>query len=418
MAIPYQPTFSLQPKYGFRYSAQPFAPPSAPVAAPPPPPAGLQGSAATPPPVMGTQQGGQTNWQSDPFQSDPNRIPAAQTLGYAAGTQPPFGILSAIIPGIGLLQSLSGADTSGGGKYTYGNYQTYDAQGNVFGPEGRAYDPVTGTAAQSYASPQAWLGGWLGTGTPEGAFGSSGSYGKLRAAGENVFNSLLGSYDNSTYNVPNYMNAYGASAADKVGLDTINSRVAFNTQMATGNSGYGYAEDDLDRLNPTTFTDASQLGFSPNTMRYIEAQRAIDAANGNVTYGTGAGNYFTTSGKGVGGDAQSGFINQSGQVVTPDGTLVSITDALGNKHSLLNTPTQNFQTLQNISNVAEALNPETSSSYSTTTDFSSDGGGSISDPSVTSTSNVTGESVTSNYSNIPDELTNMSTDGNESPGGK
>jgi hypothetical protein len=58
--------------------------------------------------------------------------------------------------------------------------------------------------------------------------------------------------------------------------------------------------------------------------------------------------------------AQSGFVNQSGQVVTPDGTLVSITDALGNKHSLLNTPTQNFQTLQNISNVADALNPETS----------------------------------------------------------
>jgi hypothetical protein len=95
MAIPYQPTFSLQPKYGFRYSAQPFAPPSAPVAAPPP--AGLQGSAATPPPVMGTQQGGQTNWQSDPFQSDPNKIPAAQTLGYAAGTQNPLGMLGPTI---------------------------------------------------------------------------------------------------------------------------------------------------------------------------------------------------------------------------------------------------------------------------------------------------------------------------------
>ena len=355
MAIPYQPTFSLQPKYGFRYSAQPFAPPSAPVAAPPP--AGLQGSAATPPPVMGTQQGGQTNWQSDPFQSDPNKIPAAQTLGYAAGTQNPLGMLSSVIPGMGMLQSLTGYDASQGGQYTYGNYQTYDAQGNVFGTEGRAYDPVTGAAAQSYGSTGDWLGGWLGIGTPEGAFGSSSSYGKLRAAGENPFNSLLGSYANSTYNVPNYMNAYGASAADKAGVDTINSRVAFNTQMATGNPMYGYAEDDLDRLNPTTFTDASQFGFSPNTMRYMEAQKAIDAANGNVTYGTGAGNYFSTSGKGVGGSEQSGFVNQSGQVVTPDGTLVSITDALGNKQSLLNTPTQNFQTLQNISNVADALNP-------------------------------------------------------------
>jgi hypothetical protein len=53
-----------------------------------------------------TQQGGQTNWQSDPFQSDPNKIPAAQTLGYAAGTQSPLGMLSAVIPGMGMLQSL------------------------------------------------------------------------------------------------------------------------------------------------------------------------------------------------------------------------------------------------------------------------------------------------------------------------
>lgn len=416
MAIPYQPTFSLQPKYGFRYSAQPFAPPSSPVAAPPP--AGLQGSAAAPPPVMGTQQGGQTNWQSDPFQSDSNKIPAAQTLGYAAGTQNPLGLLSAVVPGMGALQSLTGYDPSGGGKYTYGNYQTYDAQGNVFGTEGRAYDPVTGAAAQSYGSTGDWLGGWLGIGTPEGAFGSSSSYGKLRAAGADIPNSFLGSYANSTYNVPNYMNAYGASAADKAGVDTINSRVAFNTQMATGNPMYGYAEDDLDRLNTTTFTDASQFGFNPNSMRYTEAQRAIDAANGNVTYGTGAGNYFSTSGKGVGGSEQSGFINESGQIVTNDGTLVSVTDALGNKHSLLNTPAQNFQALATISNVAASLNPEPGGSDGGFSVSTSGDGNWNAGSDVTATSSTTGESVTSAYNEIPDELQNQSTDGGSSPGGK
>jgi hypothetical protein len=362
MAIPYQPTFALQPKHGFRYGPSAFAPATAPINAPPPP-LGLQGSAAAPPPVMGTQQG--PAYSNDPFggndfQQQPNYEPAAQKLGYTKGTQNPLGILQAV-PVLGTAMGAMGAFDNMPNQ-TYGNYQTYDAQGNVFGTEGRAYNPVTGQAAQSYGSTGDWMGGWLGIGTPEGAFGSSSSYGKLKAAGENPFNSFFGSYDNSTYNVPNYMNAYGSSAADKAGVDTINSRVAFNTQMATGNPMYGYAEDDLDRLNNTAFTDASQFGFSPTTGRYSTAQRAIDAANGNVTYGTGAGNYFSTSGKGVGGSEQSGFINESGQVVTPDGTMVSITDALGNKQSLLNTPTQNFQTLQNIQNVAEALNPETGES--------------------------------------------------------
>ena len=105
MAIPYQPTFSLQPKYGFRYSAQPFAPPSAPVAAPPP--AGLQGSSATPPPVMGTQQGGGQSWQNDPFVG--NQRNYATELGYAKGTQNPLGLINAIV-----MFALLGLALSGG----------------------------------------------------------------------------------------------------------------------------------------------------------------------------------------------------------------------------------------------------------------------------------------------------------------
>ena len=55
MSIPYQPTFKLQPKTGFRYSSQPFVPPVQPINAPPP--LGLDGSAAAAPPVMGAGQG-------------------------------------------------------------------------------------------------------------------------------------------------------------------------------------------------------------------------------------------------------------------------------------------------------------------------------------------------------------------------
>ena len=146
MAIPYQPTFSLQPKYGFRYSAQPFAPPSAPVAAPPP--AGLQGSAATPPPVMGTQQGGAQSWQDDPFIV--NQRNYATELGYAKGTQNPLGLINAVVPGMSMLQSLTGYDMTGGGQYTYGNFGTQDTEGNVFGPDGQAFNPATGRATASF----------------------------------------------------------------------------------------------------------------------------------------------------------------------------------------------------------------------------------------------------------------------------
>ena len=51
--IPYQPTYSVSPKYGTRYGASEFVAAQQPAV----PPAGLQGSQATPPPVMGAQQG-------------------------------------------------------------------------------------------------------------------------------------------------------------------------------------------------------------------------------------------------------------------------------------------------------------------------------------------------------------------------
>ena len=67
--IPYQPTYSVQPKYGTRYGASTFVAPQQSVAASP---VGLQGSPATPPPVMGTQQGSAAPaYTQDPLSSQP-----------------------------------------------------------------------------------------------------------------------------------------------------------------------------------------------------------------------------------------------------------------------------------------------------------------------------------------------------------
>tara|TARA_Y100000389_G_scaffold77860_1_gene74651 strand:- start:4974 stop:6650 length:1677 start_codon:yes stop_codon:yes gene_type:complete len=190
MAIPYQPNYKLQPKTGFRYSAQPFVPPQQPINAPPP--LGLDGSAAAPPPVMGGQQG--PVYTSDPFGGDggnnfqPNnqaRINQAESYGYTQGTQNPAGILRAVpLVGNFIADSLNMGQDS---KYTFGNPGTYDQAGNVFADQGRAYDPITGAPAQSYAT----------TGDYFNTVGNS--YTNLRNAGENVISSALGSYDNSVY---------------------------------------------------------------------------------------------------------------------------------------------------------------------------------------------------------------------------
>ena len=101
MAIPYQPNYKLQPKTGFRYSAQPFVPAQQPINAPPP--LGLDGSAAAPPPVMGGQQG--PAYANDPFGDNGDnqfqannqaRINQAQSYGYTQGVQNPAGIVRGI----------------------------------------------------------------------------------------------------------------------------------------------------------------------------------------------------------------------------------------------------------------------------------------------------------------------------------
>lgn len=230
MAIPYQPNYKLQPKTGFRYSAQPFVPPQQPINAPPP--LGLDGSAAAPPPVMGGQQG--PAYANDPFGDNGDnqfqannqaRINQAQSYGYTQGVQNPAGIVRGIpLVGNFMADSLNMGQDS---KYTFGDPGTYDQAGNVFADKGRAYDPITGAPAQSYSAfsgPDSWTGNWLGIGTPEGAFGSSSSYGKLRAAGENPVSSFLGSYDNSVYKQmdmdPSITTLKGARAARMRGANS------------------------------------------------------------------------------------------------------------------------------------------------------------------------------------------------------
>lgn len=337
--IPYQPTYKLQPQYGFRYGPSTFAPPAAPINAPPP--LGLDGSAAAPPLVLGTQQG--ASYANDPFGDDnhfqasnQNRISTAQSYGYEKGVQSPTGWLRTV-PVFGNYIA-DKAGLSKDPKYTYGDPGTYDNEGYVFDESGRGFDPITGQAGQTYAGTtgdNSWLGNWLGVGTDGGMFGSDSSYGKLRAAGENPVSSFLGSYDNSVYNVPRSARVFGYSPAEAAGLTTTTQRARHNQEILE-QAGLGFDQEPelMDALEQITakdlgFTDARPMPSAPSS--------------GTYAYGTQTGDVFTTP-----VSYQTGVINESGQIETPTGTVVQTKDAYGNTVSLLGTPEENKQALQDV----------------------------------------------------------------------
>lgn len=372
--VPYQPTYSLQPQYGTRYGPSQFAPSVATAASPQtlgiqtPATTGVGAGQATPnysqdpfaqgatvngqaqtgvgfrpatpgttypypgttypgsvppttaPPITAPAAAVNTTIQTltggDNTQGGYDRIPAAQALGYQQGTQNPVAFALGLMPGGSLLMDAFDINKDS----TYGNYGTYDTEGNVFGREGRAYDPITGRAAASYASPSDWYGGWLGIGTPEGAFGPSSSYGKLRAAGEDPFSSFSGSYENSLYaqqeinpslNTAQARAAQLRGTADARGVPTIQGLIEANTAMFDPDyaASQGFAEDDLDRIGGATIT-ASMLGF--------DGSRPAPT-NISGKFGTQPGDIART-------EMGLGVINESGQIETPQGTVVQMTD--------------------------------------------------------------------------------------------
>jgi len=215
-------------------------------------------------------------------------------------------------------------------EYTYGSYGTYDAQGNVFGPEGRAYDPITGRAVASYASPSAAMS-TIG-----------GGYSKLRDAGEGVISSALGSYDNSVYkqmDLDPTLNIAGARAARMRGegapMGTVADLINMNTQIAAGDYT-GLSDDDIDRVEGTPIT-ATQLGFTGDR-----------PAPSNISgkFGTQTGDIVALEG------GQFGVRNESGTIETPTGTVVSISDSTrpGENISLLsNDPATQLRANQELS---------------------------------------------------------------------
>ena len=305
--IPYQPSFSIQPKHGFRYSSQPQVPAVAPVTAPQAPPkVGVDGSEAAAPATMGAQE----SYGDDPFGDvdfSVNKTGVAQTLGYQ---QPKSNIAQGIgtvlgaatgIPFIGGFAEKASESLDQSGKPAYGTEGTYDAQGNIFGSEGRAYDPVTGAPAASYKD----KGSMFNT-VGEG-------YSKLRKEGESPISSALGSYDNSIYNISRVDRMKGITPSSKAGLRSTASLLRDNTI----NEAYG---DDFQKITP------EMLGFNP-----MERDYGIPETGLTGKIGADKGDVF------ISGDSYQPYIvSDTGSLEGQSGTLVQTTNPLsGESVSLL-----------------------------------------------------------------------------------
>jgi len=228
-----------------------------------------------------------------------SRTAQAQALGYERGTQNPLGL----VPYVGsFLTSLDGP-----GDYTYGQEGTYDAQGNVFGPAGRAYDPITGRAVASY-------------GTKTDAFNTvTDGYGKLRDAGEGVVSSALGSYDNSVYkqmDLDPTLNIQGARAARNRGVGAPINTVA---GMIEANTALTDPQEKEANSKPIT---PDMLGFT--------GQRLGEPTSTTGKFGSGVGDIVALQG------GEFGVRKSDGTISTPSGTVVQVSDtATGESISLL-----------------------------------------------------------------------------------
>ena len=329
--LPYQPTYSIQPKYGFRYMTQPPIPNVSGGQPSVPRPGTLGGSKAAPPPVMGAQE--TPGYLSDPFSDDDfgavDKRPIARRLGYqapasniAGGIGTMLGAMAGV-PFVGSMMGSAAGKLDQSGKPAYGTMGTYDSQGNVFADAGRAYDPVTGSAVASYASPSA-------------AYNTiTGGYNQLRAAGENPISSALGSYDNSVYNVSRLDRMAGITPAGQAGLSTTYGLMRSNADLAPGET-------------PATIGFAD-LGLDPNARSYGIAETDL---TGEI--GTGVGDVFIS-----GGSYNPYVVGADGSLTGASGTLVATTDPVtGETVSLLSPKEGGGYTSAGANEIAATLTPD------------------------------------------------------------
>ena len=195
-----------------------------------------------------TQTGGGNRFTGQGSEGDraasADRRAAAESLGYEVGQTSPasaaagaLGILSPI-PGLGTAANFAvdklGLDETSGPQR--GDFGTIDpGTGAVYGPDGRAYDPVSGAALNVYDSAEDF-----GTNLQD-------SYSGLRDAGVSPVQAGLGSYQNSIHSIGRGARDQGVTAASHFGgLKNIAGEQSIQNLLDDPTTGFTPVVDDGD----------------------------------------------------------------------------------------------------------------------------------------------------------------------------
>jgi hypothetical protein len=272
----------------------------------------------------------------------------------------------------------------------YGKAGTADAQGNVFGDKGFAYDLSTGAPAGSYKDRESFYNA------------RKDNYNTLRDLGQDPFQSIFNTYHGSYKDIPKDLQDYGASAAGRAGIDDTGSRLRHNASIYkpdliftnplvdgkpmmdfdkpndwqdrfTGQSRSdflnkdAYLSYDLEegesrpspkdvtlesmKINPKTHGGSGVRAFTRKREMGIPALPADRSLLGKVPAGfnqtildqgvDGVGN-APNIGEVVETDFGKGVVNESGQVETGQGTVIQIDGV--NNNQVIQKPTQQEST--------------------------------------------------------------------------
>ncbi len=304
MAV-YQENYTTNPKFGFRYiKPASHAPATTPINA-----VGMDANA--PPAIMGSAEPTTNNIDSTAPSREVSpelRQNVASSYGYTKGTQNPNMMMGALgtlagIPGLSFLQ---GEDS----ESTFGQPGTYDAQGNVFGDDGVAYDPISGDVG-NYKD----IGTWWDN--------KKSGYDSLREAGLNPVAAGLGDYYNSPYYISDMSRYYGVTPANKAGmLDTL-GMVRSNTlgeDIYKHGSNISHPGREWEGYNITP----EMLGLDPNTISSSGIKALLENPQAKFADKGTIGTTNAIPGSIVNTEFGPGVVNESGQIQTAAGTVVQM----------------------------------------------------------------------------------------------
>lgn len=284
MAIPYQPSYTINPKYGFRYSGSSFAPPTSPINAPdytmqvpeykePAKPIPTTSSSA----VMGSDGdsdngSAQASTQMSLDQANKNISNTRDSNSYnmnITGTTPgmygPAFDPSMLVPG----SSFMGIDAPAVPKSGFGSQGSYSSLTGGQFKDGRSYDPILGYANPEYANRNSFLQGNYMNNLMDNISGEP----KYDPFGDVINNDPLGAFFSDPDNAFNY---------SVNNPNRTNSNQAQAYEFALENSPLGKDADGMTQADKNTI--AKKIGLD---MGIAESSLGANSATTDAIQGLG-----------------------------------------------------------------------------------------------------------------------------------